>query len=171
MITILLLATCAWAEPIQWTLSDGGNGHFYEAVSTPLTWQEAQDYAYGRYWAGMRGHLVTLTSQEEQDWVWENLDSLHQFYLGGYQEPGSIEPGGGWRWVTNEPWEFSNWSPNEPNNSNGGEELLEFSGGHDGFWNDIPDWGQAQCFIVEYDQYESVPMENVAWGSLKRVYR
>jgi len=30
------------AAPIQWTVSSGGNGHFYDVVATPLSWSDAK---------------------------------------------------------------------------------------------------------------------------------
>ncbi|MFZ9916334.1 MAG: dockerin type I domain-containing protein, partial [Phycisphaerales bacterium] len=50
--------------------------------------------------------------------------------LGGYQDrlsPSYAEPGGAWRWITGEPFEFTAWFSIEPNNGNGaGEDYLAF---------------------------------------------
>lgn len=38
---------------------------------------------------------------------------------GGYQEDGAQEPDGGWRWVTDEPWSFTNWEYGQPDKAGG----------------------------------------------------
>jgi hypothetical protein len=65
--------------------------------------------------------------------------------LGGYQDRMSAEysePAGGWRWITGEPWNFTNWGSGEPNDAyNGhgdpGEDYLSSWTGVQGFrWGD-----------------------------------
>jgi hypothetical protein len=48
--------------------ADGGNGHWYLAVSVPgrINWVEAQLRAVAR---SCRWHLATITSQDEDDFV------------------------------------------------------------------------------------------------------
>ena len=77
------------------------------------------------------------------------MDIVH---LGGFQPEGSREPGGGWRWVTDEPFMFTNWSSINPNNSEFGipEAFLTFcSAAQNGTWNDVRDF--EQTYIIEYD--------------------
>jgi len=58
---VLMCASVSWAEPVQWT----GNGHYYQYFSDELlTWQEAKVRA-----ESLGGYLVTITSQEENDWI------------------------------------------------------------------------------------------------------
>ena len=78
--------------------------------------------------------------------------------LGGFQLPGSIEPSGGWGWVTGESFSYSNWDPGQPSDTGGnpnGEHqdlLIMWSGGT---WNDItgPAFGSGSVsgYIVEYE--------------------
>lgn len=42
------------------------NGHYYKVFNESLTWYEAENAC-----ETMGGHLVTITSQEEQDFVFE----------------------------------------------------------------------------------------------------
>lgn len=108
----------------EWKVADGGNGHFYRVVSAPaaITWTEANRRAVA---AG--GHLVTITSKTENDFVFALLD--HEKYwnrmgdgpwmmgpwIGGVQAKGAREPDGGWQWVTGERFAFTNWIPGDPN--------------------------------------------------------
>ncbi|MEW6680426.1 MAG: CARDB domain-containing protein, partial [bacterium] len=124
-----------------------GNGHYYEAVANPnISWHNAKNEAENRTFMGTKGHLATLTSPDENSWVWENLGHPNCYYLGGTDE----ETEGTWKWITGEIWSWSNWAPSEPNNLDN-EDYLEFWN-NDSSWNDIT--GRAghfeQGYIVEY---------------------
>ncbi|WP_162798228.1 caspase family protein [Sulfitobacter sp. SK011] len=88
------------------------------------------------------GHLVTITSPEENSFVFNLIAQDDRFWLqatvgtrlseavgphiGLYQPPGSREPAGGWRWVTNEPLAYTNWKPNNLDNYADREHLATF---------------------------------------------
>jgi hypothetical protein len=61
-----------------------------------------------------------------------------------------VEPAGGWRWITSEPFTFTAWHPGEPNDGNPtiSEGVLQFYG-HARTWNDISDYPDR--FIVEFE--------------------
>ncbi len=127
--------------PVQWRIEDGGNGHWYQLVlEGHPSWTQAKLFAEQR-----GGYLATLTSQAENDLAGRLSHGLNPMLLGGFQDHSSqsySEPGGGWRWVTNEPWAFTNWGAGEPNNaSNGhgepGEDYLYSWTVAEGYkWND-----------------------------------
>jgi hypothetical protein len=103
-------------QAVQWRIQDGGNGHWYIATT-----QAFPDFWTAHQVADSRGgHLVTITSEQENSFVAALAPG--DFMLGGYQDllaPNYAEPGGGWRWVTNEPWQFTAWNSlwvDEPNN-------------------------------------------------------
>lgn len=61
---LILIATlfvkAAVATPVQWPLSEGGNGHFYEFVDMHgVLWTQARDGAAAMSWSGASGHLAT----------------------------------------------------------------------------------------------------------------
>jgi hypothetical protein len=122
------------------------NGHYYERVDTPdpLTWYAARDAAASMSYLSMPGHLATITSQAENDFIISALGgefALRAHYLGGFQPPGSPEPAGGWEWVTGEPWAFNRFLDGEPNNSYidlSPEDALMFHGTGSYRWNDFP---------------------------------
>lgn len=132
------------------------NGHYYEVVKpTTLDWLGAKADAQTRNYQGLRGHLATITSAAEDQFVTTNLPEAVTLnvVLGGYQDrtaPDYSEPAGGWRWVTGEPWNYTDWSPGEPNNSNGNEDFLHFLA--NGHWNDFPGAG-PQGYVCEYESY------------------
>lgn len=150
-------------------LRDTFNGHRYLAVveDAPISWLEAAQRA-----EALGGHLVTITSAEENDFVFGLVDTpefwspngLHGAWLGGYQPAGSAEPGGGWRWVTDEAFDFTAWNSGEPNEAGGGENALHFHIPNNlvPVWNDIrhdadivdPDLAFAS-YVVEFDGLSS----------------
>lgn len=154
----LCLAAALPAQTIQWTSGTGANGHYYQlvAVASGGTWTAANTAAQN---AG--GYLATLTSVEENTFVYDHLASLDASVwfidgAGNSQGPalGGFESGGTWSWTTGETWSFTNWSPGEPNNFGGNEHYLEFFGSGSSIapkWNDIPDNSPIKGYLVEYD--------------------
>ena len=142
------------------------NGHAYQVVHTPerVTWEDARARAQA-----LGGHLVTITSQDENDFVaaltgadptlWQ-LDPAGNGqgpWIGGAQAPGSVEPSGGWGWITGEPFIYTHWAVGEPNNLNNTEDRLQLHGKGTligNFWNDIPSntsYG-GLGYVVEYEE-------------------
>ena len=137
----------AMASPIRWEVSDGGNGHWYEGIvvgTEGISWFDAQADA-----VVLGGYLACITSAEENEFVItsvaDNPDLWHNPglgpWLGGFQPEGSAEPNGEWQWVSGEPWNYTAWAPDEPNNSfRGGlaeEDYLHYMS-LSGEWNDFP---------------------------------
>ncbi len=167
MRTLLMLMCCAVAlgvagsaqqaatAPIEWSVADGGNGHFYEQVQQNLTWQESRDAAELLTYNGLQGYMVTITSSDYQNFLIAqfpaNLDG-GTLWLGGFQDlnaPDFSEPAGGWRWVTGEPFVYTNWIFGEPNQSDGrAEEFLDTYVDSWG-WNDFQE-SKHDGFYVEY---------------------
>ena len=180
---LILIATlfvkAAAATPVQWPLSEGGNGHFYEFVDMHgVLWTQARDSAAAMTWSGTSGHLATLTSQAENDWVCNTLNP-GPAWLGGYQAADAPSPSVGWHWVTGEPWAYTNWYPGEPNDGGTGNEwALHFELGRPSCsWNDLDGGDVEQAlhnnvtgFVVEYENFP-VPVENTTWGRIKSLYR
>ena len=165
---ILLVGRNSIAAPIQWAVSEGGNGHYYEVIDQSLLWGDAKTYA-----EGLSSYLVTITSQEEQDFVMNNLSlSGGVYWIGGYQPTGSQEPDGGWTWVTGEAWDYTNWAPGEPNNTAEVEHLLNLWGSEAsqyplGSWNDLGPMGAP--FIVEVPELATLSL--LAIGGLVMLRR
>jgi len=166
LISALVFSYNVTSAPVQWRIADGGNDHYYERVPVAgnIHWVDANTAAEDRSYNGLSGHLATITSPEEQDFIISNLGGsalLNEYWLGGYQPPGSPEPGGNWRWVTGEPWSYTNWAPTEPTDSYDGhtpsiprgsdEEALQFHRGT-GEWNDNDEYDMQPGYIVEYEQ-------------------
>lgn len=145
------------AAPVEWTIASGGNGHFYDFISSEslILWGAARDDALSRTYNGQSGYLITLTSAAEQAfyisqfgavdgwigandlaeegrWVWaDGPEAGQQFWSGA--AGGSVTA----------PSNYASWVAGEPNNLTynpcGGapscdEDVAEFDGGN---WNDL----------------------------------
>jgi hypothetical protein len=148
---IAAAAGAAFAQPVQWRVEDGGNGHWYEARrwSSPEVWEVARDRANEG-----GGYLACVTSESENIWLATRLN-LQQpgcpagsdgWHLGGYQDRASAqysEPAGGWRWVSGEPWVYAAWYPGRPNNYGAGEDYLKMNElPYAPSWDDV---GEGNC--------------------------
>ena len=97
-LTAAVVGSAFAGDPVQWTEAEGGNGHWYLDVVQEATWAEAESSA-----SIVGGHLVTTVSEAEFQFVWSI--SGHGRMIGAFQPQGSVEPAGGWQWVTGETWE------------------------------------------------------------------
>ena len=85
-------------------------GHRYELVPGLHTWEQARQEAVRR-----GGHLATITSHEENDALiaafGTQLNMLDtSFWLGGVRTNKDSD----WRWVTGEPFAFTDWHSGQP---------------------------------------------------------
>jgi hypothetical protein len=97
---------------LQWPVSEGGNGHWYAFLPAEMPWEQARFAAEQLVKEGVSGHLATITSQQENDFVLSMLSLLDPsglpvgigpHWLGGYDDTL-------WVWVTGEPFVYTNWS-------------------------------------------------------------
>jgi len=115
-------------------------GSVYQVFDEGMTWYEAKAYC-----ESVGGHLATITSQAEQDYIEGLLVGYNRnvYWLGGTNRTQS----GQWEWITGEPFEFTNWIEGEPNNYNGNEYYVEIHRVVEpGEWNDLPYSGYALDF-------------------------
>ena len=127
-------------------LYNPNNDHYYLKIdSDDLTQADSRQYceAFG-------GHLATLTSQLENDFVYYNFANDGKAYsLGGTDQ---IQEGK-WKWITGEMWSYTNWSVNQPDDAYSGEDYLYFYRRDSNAWNDagLPTGDLKRSFICEWD--------------------
>ena len=149
------------------------NGHSYHIYSN-FTWEEAEAYC-----ESVGGHLVTITSQEEMNFITNELmnnTTNENCYWIGLQRDGDS-----WKWVTGEEFSYQNWAANEPNNyKNKGENYVhlfgkEYTEGNGtklvGTWNDVTNEGASYAadfyalsnfgYICEWDTVNSNSNRNM----------
>lgn len=126
-----------------------GNGHYYKVFSGPnseypqLTWEEAKLAC-----EQLGGHLVTITSSEEQDFI-ESLDSTTcigewSVWIGLSRPEGT----GPWTWITGEPYEYTHWDNNEPSGDGSCVAMRTKNYGYG--WNDA-DANTPFAYVCEWD--------------------
>ncbi len=119
-LALAVTAAGAMAQPVQWRVQDGGNGHWYE--ERPYPQPPPGDYSIwtvNAHATAIGGHLATVSSAGEALFVANRVSCLQDCHalLGGYQVAGAPEPGGGWAWVTGEPMVYLVWRPGKPTNA------------------------------------------------------
>ena len=131
------------------------NGHTYRVYDESMTWEEAKQYC-----ENSGGHLVTITSEDEQETVVSLLNygaNKNGYWMGGYTETDRI-----WKWITGEKFSYSNWDEDEPNNYRSRENVIMLINAEDDTptkWNDMADFGDPgygydvknMGFICEWD--------------------
>lgn len=113
------------------------NGHYYQVYDTPMTWDEAKAYC-----ESLGGHLVTITSDTEQEFV-ETLianGKKKSYWLGGTDAANE----GTWEWITGEKFDYTNWREFMPDNWQNEDYLMmykemdpSYTGETFGRWNDL----------------------------------
>ena len=144
------------------------DGHLYTMVrfTEELTWDQANDYSLELEPTQDDWHLATLTSQEETDALTRPILYGGDFWIGLFQRAGAAEPDGGWRWVTGEKLEYTNWDEGEPNNFAGIENHGEFLS-VSGKWNDEhPDHDITARALYELDTDRAVELSGFAEADL-----
>lgn len=112
----------------------------YLLYPNSMTWEAAR-----RFCEEQGGHLITITSKEEGEFV-KDLARANRacVWIGLTDE----EKEGEWRWVTGEPLEYLDWATGEPNNSGGKEHWAMLSDRTDYCWNDED---KSYPFICEWE--------------------
>ena len=154
---LLFISAKAFAMPVQWNDHSDGLVHYYDLIYDLLYWEEAREQAEAMTFMGSNGHLATITSQEEQNFIESIIpdSAVGTAWIGGYQDPPSSAPDQNWKWVTGESWDYTHWDPREPNDAphTGGTEYyleLEIDPPYPGFWNDDGPAFTRDLYIIEF---------------------
>lgn len=122
----------------------GELGSKYEIVVKDISWEDAKKECEEK-----GGHLATITSQREQDYIATLNPNCGRYWIGGYRDEEFK-----WMWVTGEEWEYTNWNTGEPNNSGAVKpnetKITLWSGNR---WNDLNEnnLSEQSGYICEWD--------------------
>ena len=149
------------------------NRHYYQRIDTAMSWDDAKKYC-----ESLGGHLATVTSVEENAFIYKNFGRDHVCWLGGTDEAEE----GKWRWVTGEPFTFQNWYRGQPTNSGKSEHYVALGNTRSvikngvsyyyrfgASWNDHVANGRYQGVLItfpvcEWDEKIKVSSEGAEWS-------
>jgi hypothetical protein len=132
------------------TSQNNYNGHSYYRSTGSAYWTNARTNC-----SNMGGHLVTITSSGEQNFLYNLWPSG---WIGLTDEVNE----GTWRWVTGETYSYSNWNNGEPNNA-GDEDYVQFVS--NGRWNDLPN-AVSLPYVLEFEYIVTTS----SWILYKTIY-
>ena len=146
------------------------NGHIYALYEQDLSWTFAE-----RMCENAGGHLVTITSQAENNFICNLIQSGSKdaYWIGARSDRS-----GSWynsdnpfEWVTGEALGYTSWYPGEPSGSGTGgdiEHFAEIRKSYNNQWNDKPNYRTADDgFILEIDATSWQPTATATYGSSK----
>ena len=125
------------------------NGHYYKVYDQPLNWRQAESYCEKR-----GGHLVTITSKEENEHILSLIiGSTYLNYFIGFTDE---KEEGKWEWVTGEKITYQNWgvnlkgNPHPDNDSSlGGQDYAAILSDKTTWCGDAGKWDDVTSVIVE----------------------
>lgn len=110
------------------------NGHYYRYTLWPMGWHEAEHQA-----RQLGGHLVTIRSAEEDQWVTSRF-YMHRPCWIGYTDQNNE---GQWSWISGYGSSYERWNSFEPNGNTWENHTAMLWGPEEG-WND---YGSTAQFI------------------------
>ena len=119
------------------------NDHLYKVFYERYTWKDAKKAC-----EKLGGHLVTITTSGEQKFL-NMLNTQNKVFWIGYER--IQDDSDDWRWITDEPIDYTNWSSGEPNNYNGSESKASL---RQEKWNDLNEnsTGEIDGYICEWNE-------------------
>ena len=127
-------------------------GHYYYLyyTDTILTYEEAAQYCKDK-----GGYLATITSQEENDFLYNYIteNNCPNAYFGFTDQ----DEEGTWKWDNGETSSYTNWHSGGPDNENPSEDFAMYYYKYpDGTWNDgdFSDENGNRAFLCEWGDYE-----------------
>ena len=141
------------------------NGHYYEFIDEYVTWEVAFENASKKLYKDLRGYLVTVSSKEEDTFIFNNVIPPDKAsWLGASDR----EVEGTWKWMTGPEagtifWHgtydgnmannaYANWG-RAFDNYNNEDYATTFSLFEKGKWNDASETG-IQAYVVEYQAFD-----------------
>jgi hypothetical protein len=155
----IVLSVAATVNPTGF-FYNGTNGHFYRPISTGNSYTGARAAALNTTFKGQQGYLVTITSADEDAFVFNNVPQTNiwfaltdeetegQWKIDAGPEKGTLIKTSNGQTAGNIVGQYNNWAPGEPNNS-GNEDYAVTKWGGGSQWNDLPN-GFSCPYVIEY---------------------
>lgn len=124
-----------------------GTGNYYKLFNASCSWEQAKTVC-----EGMGGHLVTITSREEDEFCFNMF--LRSGVSGCWIGATDADSEGNWKWITGEPFTYKNFPKGEPNggnNSTAVQYCRTYTTLTNGVWDDYVA-SENLTFICEWEQ-------------------
>jgi hypothetical protein len=154
----IVLSVAATVNPTGF-FYNGTNGHFYRPISTGTSYTGARAAALNTTFKGQQGYLVTITSADEDAFVFNNVPQTNiwfaltdeavegQWRIDAGPEAGTLIKTSNGQTAGNIQGQYNNWAPGEPNNA--GNEDYAVTKWNGSQWNDLPN--NFSCpYVIEY---------------------
>lgn len=136
-ITMTLTPTTALTSTPDLRRLNPANQHQYKYVKENRSWRSANQYCVEQ-----DGHLVTIQDETENQYVY--MMTHGNTWLGATDEIYEES----WVWVSDEPWQYTNWRSGQPDNNHQTENYLTYYETKPS-WNDIGDF--KMFFVCEWE--------------------
>jgi hypothetical protein len=154
----IVLSVAATVNPTGF-FYNGTNGHFYRPISTGTSYTGARAAALNTTFKGQQGYLVTITSPDEDAFVFNNVPQTNiwfaltdeavegQWRIDAGPEAGTLIKTSNGQFAGNIVGQYNNWAGGEPNNA--GNEDYAVTKWNGSQWNDLPN--NFSCpYVIEY---------------------
>ncbi|MCL2678478.1 MAG: hypothetical protein FWE85_05440 [Clostridiales bacterium] len=148
VMSLTLITTSMATSPASWTEDYEVyhfNGRTYAIFDLEVAWYEAIFLS-----EILGGKLAAITSQEEQDFIYDILDNGGRkfYWLGGTDE--NVE--GEWEWVSGDEWSYDNLKGAQPGENYLG--ILNTTASRQGTLYHKGDWNAFDYFGTEQDMLD-----------------
>jgi hypothetical protein len=139
------------------------NKHFYRFISGNISYTSARTNAGTITFKGKTGYLVTITSQQEQDFIFNNTSGSNLWFaatdevtdgtwiIDAGPERGTVLKTQNGPTAGNIAGVYNNWCGGEPNGSGHSEDYPVTKWGGGNCWNDLPNsYGTVAGYLVEF---------------------
>ena len=170
---VIFHAAGASAAVLGGPITNTSNGHLYYLL-TVSDWPDADDEA-----RAMGGGLATVNDAAEQAWIYNTFSAWagvrRHLWIGLYDanqhadSPVLLTRRGEFAWISGESASYRNWSPVEPSDSGGNEQVVHLwspNNANAGLWNDATAgttnlFGDPLHGVVEIDPNRAVRGEDL----------
>jgi len=159
----IVLSVAATVNPTGYYYN-GVNGHFYKPIATGNTYTGARAAALTTTFKGQTGYLVTITSADEDAFIYANVPQTNIWFaltdeitegiwiIDAGPEKGTIIKTQNGQTAGNVVGQYNNWAGGEPNNSGNEDYPVTKWGGPQ--WNDLPNnWSNP--YVIEYGTWSN----------------
>jgi hypothetical protein len=153
------LSVAATVNPIGF-FYNGVNGHFYRPISQGTTYTNARAAALNTSFKGQQGYLVTITSADEDQFIFNNVPQSNIWFaltdevsegrwvIDAGPERGTLIKTSNGQFTGNIVGQYNNWAGGEPNNWGNNENyaVTKWNGSQ---WNDLGN-NHWNPYVIEY---------------------